>query len=92
MDESTFKLLTSFIVKGRKLTGPIDSVRLLSDHGYARELFRKVEDEGDEELVLISLKLRELLEPPPSSADADDSTSKDTPGKTGGKYKFGARS
>ena len=91
MEDSTFKLLTSFIVKGRKLAGPIDSDRLLKDSDYAREIFRKIEDEGDEDLVLLSLKLRELLGPHTPAA-AVEGPDKDTPAKLGDKYKFGARS
>jgi hypothetical protein len=91
MEDSTFKLLTSFIVKGRKLTGPIDSDRLLKDATYAREIFRKIEDEGDEELVLLSLRLRELIGSNPTAPAADAAAEKD-PAKLGDKYKFGARS
>ena len=91
MEDSTFKLLTSFIVKGRKLTGPIDSDRLLKDGAYAREIFRKIEDEGDEELVLLSLKLRELIGSNAAASAADAAGEKD-PARLGDKYKFGARS
>jgi hypothetical protein len=92
MEESTFKLLTSFIVKGRKLAGPIDSDRLLKDGAYAREIFRRIEDEGDEDLVLLSLKLRDLLGPPAAAPVAEEAPAKDAATKLGDKYKFGARS
>ncbi len=91
MDDTTFKLLTSFIVKGRKVTGPIDSDRLLKDAGYAREIFRKIEEEGDEDLVMLSLKLRDELGLLSGKADADGDADKDPP-KAPDKYKFGARS
>lgn len=88
MDDSAFRMLTSFIVKGRKLAGPIDSERLLNDGAYAREVFRKVEEEGDEELVLLSLKLREVLGSAGTNSGGGDPPDKDP---AGGKYKFGAR-
>lgn len=91
MDDSTFKLLTSFIVKGRKVTGPIDSDRLLKDAAYAREIFRRIEEEGDEDLVMLSLKLRDQLGLLHGKADAEGDAGKDT-AKADDKYKFGARS
>lgn len=61
MDEDTFKLLTSFIIKSRKIVGSIDSVKLVNDANYAAEICQKAEQLGDNELVMLSLTLRQKL-------------------------------
>ena len=91
MNEDVFKLLTSFIVKGRRITGPVSSDRILGDAAYAREVFRKVEEEGDEDLVLLSLRLRDHLGLLAHGGDGAPEAAKDE-AKPDGKYRFGARS
>ncbi len=86
MDEATFKLLTSFIVKGRRFAGSIDSDRLVKDAEYARGVFRKIEDEGDEDVVLLALKLREALSTRGGTAAEPGKEPRDE------KYKYGVRS
>lgn len=92
MHEEVFRLLTSVIVKGRRFTGPVSSDRMLNDPAYARTIFDKIEQEGDEELVLLSLRLRDHLGLLGTTAAGAVEPAKDTAGKDSGKYKFGARS
>lgn len=91
MNEEVFKLLTSFIVKGRRITGPVSSDRILGDPAYAREVFDRIEAEGDEDLVLLSLKLRDHLGLLAAGSDGAHEDAKDEP-KSDAKYRFGARS
>ncbi|MFT3757137.1 MAG: hypothetical protein QM769_14590 [Pseudoxanthomonas sp.] len=90
MDETTFRLLTSFIVKVRKISGPIDSDKLLHDADYARETFRQVDEQGDEELVLLSLRLREQLHANADGKGGEQAKTAET--KSTKSYLFGARS
>ena len=61
MDKETFKLLTSFIVRARRLVGTVDSSQLLEDANYASKILQKVEMLGDIEVVMLSIKLRQKL-------------------------------
>lgn len=92
MDADVFKLLTGFIVKGRKLLGSIDSDRLLRDDGYAREVFRKVDEEGEEDLVLLALQLRDRLGLLARGAEPEKDKAKDRGEAAAGKYVHGLRS
>lgn len=93
MNEEVFKLLTSVIVKGRKVTGPVSSDRMLNDPAYARTIFEKIEQEGDEELVLLSLRLRDHLGLLAATPAGEADPVKDAAAaKEADKYKFGARS
>ena len=93
MNEEVFKLLTSVIVKGRKITGPVSSDRMLNDPAYARTIFDRIEQEGDEDLVLLSLRLRDHLGLLAAAPVGDAEPAKDAAtAKDPGKYKFGARS
>ena len=90
MDDNTFRLLSSFIVRTRKIVGPVDASRLVNDVNYASEIFRKVEELGGEEEIMLSLTLRQKLgflenkktpDPPPPEPPTNNNS----------KYKFGAR-
>jgi hypothetical protein len=61
MDDETFKLLASFIIKSRRSVGAIDATRLANDPEYASLMFERVEEFGDEELVMIVLRLKDKM-------------------------------
>lgn len=93
MEDARFKLLTGLIVKGRKVVGSIDSHRLLHEPAYAETVFKAIEEHGDEDLVLLSIQLREALaaEPiaAPDASPAHGATPQDGNTKS---YVYGARS
>jgi hypothetical protein len=90
VDNDTLKLLARFTIQARKIVGSIDTNLLAKDSLYSAKIFQRVEELADEELVLLSLTLRQklgLLEVnTKSSPDAEPEPPQD---KT--QYKFGAR-
>ena len=61
MNQELFKLLSSFVVRTRKVTGPVDPKKLVADADYASEIFKKVDEEGDDDLVMIAMGLRQAI-------------------------------
>jgi hypothetical protein len=61
MDDETFKLLASFIIKARRSVGAIDATRLANDPEYADVMFQRAEEFGDEDLVMLSLRLKDKM-------------------------------
>ena len=91
MEPETFKLLTGVIIKSRKLLGSIDSDKLMHDRQYAHDVFLKIDEKGDEELVMLALQLRErlgLMHAESSGNGAEEPRPKE---KTTGKYIYGTR-
>lgn len=68
--------LSKFTTKYRKSLGNINSVRMLKDMDYAWSIFRKVDAEGDADLVLLALNLKSQMclftSPPEKEAVAGD--------------------
>jgi hypothetical protein len=91
VDNDTLKLLARFTIQARKIIGSIDTNLLAKDALYSASIFQRVEELADEELVLLSLTLRQklgLLEV--NNAKSSPDTEPEPPeGKS--KYKFGAR-
>ncbi len=91
MNNETFRLLSKFTVVARKVAGSINPSRIIKDKHYANEVFWKVNQIGDEELIMMSLELQYQLgiltpdeeEPVAAAHQADEEKSK---------YVFGPRS
>ncbi len=91
MNNETFRLLSKFTVVARKVAGSINPSRIIKDKHYANEVFWKVNQIGDESLILMSLELQYQLgiltpiaeDSPPTEPHTDE---------TRKKYTFGARS
>lgn len=91
MNNETFMLLSKFTVSARKVAGSINPTKLINDQHYANEVFWKVNQIGDEALVMMSLDLQYrlgMLKPnaptqPISNSNAELPVEK--------KYVFGAR-
>ncbi len=89
MDNDTILLLARFTIQARKLIGAIDSNLLANDEAYRNSIFQQIDAKAEEELLLLSLTLRNKLgalgkaktveEPAPRTDNVTD------------KYKFGAR-
>jgi hypothetical protein len=89
MDNDTILLLARFTIQARKLIGAIDSNLLANDETYRNSIFQQIDAKAEEELLLLSLTLRNKLgalgkakvveEPAPRTDNVTD------------KYKFGAR-
>jgi hypothetical protein len=89
MDNDTILLLARFTIQARKLIGAIDSNLLANDETYRNSIFQQIDAKAEEELLLLSLTLRNKLgslgkaqtveEPAPRTDNVSD------------KYKFGAR-
>lgn len=91
MDNDTLKLLARFTIQARKIIGSIDTNLLAKDALYSASIFQKVEELADEELVLLSLTLRQklgLLEVNNTKSSPD---TEPEPPEDKSKYKFGAR-
>lgn len=84
MDNQCLILLSKFSVSARKVVGSVNPSKLLKDKLYSAEIFQKVDDMGDEELVLLSLELQNLLGLLKSPAEPDIPVLEK-------KYMFGAR-
>lgn len=84
MDNQCLVVLSKFSVTARKVIGSVNPAKLLKDKDYSAEIFQKVDELGDEELVLLSLDLQNLL------GLLNPSTAKEAPAPEK-KYMFGAR-
>lgn len=89
MNNNTLRLIAQFTVRARKVIGTIDLKQFTENESYREDIFRQVDDKGDEELLIMTLSLREALaKSEESSQEEVEPDSKDTSPK---KYLFGAR-
>jgi hypothetical protein len=77
MNHDTLGLVVKFILRARKVTGPIEATRLAEDISYREEIFNKIAAEGDVELNEMALNLRNKIEQ--NESVASSSTYKDIP-------------
>ncbi len=86
MNNETLMLLAKFTFQARKLIGAIDSNLLANDETYRNSIFQKIDVQGDEELLMLSMVLRNKLNSPTveEAKKTESNTASD-------KYKFGAR-
>jgi len=61
MDDQCFSALSKFTVAARKVIGSVNPSKLIKDKHYATEVFWKVDQLGDEALILQSLDLQNRL-------------------------------
>jgi len=61
MDNQNLVLLSKFSVSARRLIGAVNPAKLLKDSDYSAEIFNKVFELGDEELILLSLEVQNML-------------------------------
>lgn len=85
MDNQCLILLSKFSVAARPIVGSVNSAKMLRDSAYASEIFEQVDAVGNEELILLSLDLQNMLgllaAPPEKPAEQASAQ----------KYMFGAR-
>lgn len=84
MDNQCLVVLSKFSVAARKVIGAVNPAKLLKDRTYSAEVFQKVDAMGDEELILLSLDLQNILGLLEISSGQQPSTVEK-------KYMFGAR-
>ena len=61
MDNKTLVLLSKFSVSARKVIGSVNPAKLINDREYSVQIFEKVAEFGDEELIILSLEVQTLL-------------------------------
>ncbi|MES2499426.1 MAG: hypothetical protein V4570_02735, partial [Pseudomonadota bacterium] len=61
MDNKSLVLLSKFSVSARRLIGSVNPARLLKDSDYSAEVFQKAFEQGDEELIMLSLEVQAML-------------------------------
>lgn len=61
MDNQCLVLLSKFSVTARKAIGSINSAKMIRDREYAMSVFQQIDEVGDEELLLLSLDLQNML-------------------------------
>lgn len=61
MDNQCLVLLSKFSVAARKAVGSINSAKMIRDRDYAIGIFQQIDEIGDEELLLLSLDLQNML-------------------------------
>ena len=61
MDNKTLVLLSKFSVAARKVIGSVNPAKLINDSDYSAEIFQKVAEFGDEELIILSLEVQTTL-------------------------------
>lgn len=61
MDNKTLVLLSKFCVAARKVIGSVNPAKLINESGYSTEIFQKVAEFGDEELIVLSLEVQTTL-------------------------------
>lgn len=86
MDNQCLVVLSKFSVAARKVIGAVNPAKLLKDRSYSTEIFQKVDAIGDEELILLSLDLQNML------GLLDTSSIQEVSSSVEKKYMFGARS
>lgn len=94
MENRGLVLLSKFSVSARRLIGVVNPAKLIKDSEYSAQIFQKVFEMGDEELIMLSLEVQNMLGM--MSVDAIPDTNKVVPIKqeesSDKKYMFGARS
>lgn len=91
MNNETFILLSKFTVSARKVAGSINPSKLMTDKHYANEVFWKINQIGDEALIMMSLEIQHQLGMlSPTDKQALPVIAEKT--VTDNKYIFGARS
>ncbi len=95
MDNNGLVLLSKFSVSARKIIGSVNPAKLIKDSEYSAEIFQKVFELGDEELIMLSLEVQAMLGLITATTPVA-STTKVTPIKPveveEKKYMYGARS
>lgn len=89
MNNDTMLLLARFTIQARKLIGAIDSNLLANDEAYRNEIFKRIDAEAEEDLLLLSLTLRSKLGTLLTTASTEAPVAKAD--NVVDKYKFGAR-
>jgi hypothetical protein len=87
MDNQCLILLSKFSVAARKFIGSVNSAKMIRDSQYASTIFEQVDEIGDEELILLSLDLQNvlgMLKLPELEKETVQASAKE-------KYVFGAR-
>ncbi len=87
MDNQCLILLSKFSVAARKFIGSVNSAKMIRDSHYANDIFQQIDEIGDEELILLSLDLQNvlgMLKLPEIGKETTHESSKE-------KYVFGAR-
>lgn len=94
MENRGLVLLSKFSVSARRLIGVVNPARLIKDGEYSAQIFQKVFEMGDEELIMLSLEVQNMLGM--MSVNAVQDSNKVVPIKqeesSDKKYMFGARS
>lgn len=90
MDNDTMILLARFTIQARKLIGAVDSNLLANDEIYRNSIFQQIDAKAEEELLLLSLTLRNKLGTLGAATKAVEEPTKKADNVTD-KYKFGAR-
>lgn len=94
MENRGLVLLSKFSVSARRLIGVVNPAKLIKDSEYSAQIFQKVFEMGDEELIMLSLEVQNMLGM--MSVDAIPDNNKVVPIKqeesSDKKYMFGARS
>lgn len=88
MDNDTIILLARFTIQARKLIGAIDSNMLANDEVYRNNIFQQIDAQAEEELLLLSLTLRNKLGSLGQTKTVTEPVKSDNVTE---KYKFGAR-
>ena len=88
MDNDTIVLLARFTIQARKLIGAIDSNMLANDEIYRNSIFQQIDALAEEELLLLSLTLRNKLGGLGAAKKVTEPVKSDNVTE---KYKFGAR-
>jgi len=90
MDNNALILLARFTFQARKFVDAIDSNQLVNDATYRNNIFQQLDAQADEDLLVLSMQLRSILDRAPAQ-ELPTRTESITP-TASGKYKFGARS
>lgn len=94
MENRGLVLLSKFSVSARRLIGVVNPAKLIKDSEYSAQIFQKAFEMGDEELILLSLEVQNMLGL--MNANAVPDSNKVVPIKpeesSDKKYMFGARS
>ena len=61
MDNDTLSLLAKFTILARSTIGAVDSNLFINDEIYRNEIFRRVDTQANEELLLMAFSLRQRM-------------------------------
>ncbi len=61
MENRGLVLLSKFAVSAKRLIGTVNPAKLIRDSEYSSEIFQKASEFGDEELILLSLEIQNML-------------------------------